>query len=309
MIRIYRDHQRACISPQGSVVAIGAFDGMHLGHQTLLRQVAQHAQTSALAAAVVSFEPLPRAFFGRNPLPRLASVREKISLLDDAGMDIGLLLRFNHALTQMSATDFVEKILLKTLAVRAIYVGEDFHFGHKRQGDIALLRRMGATAGFAVCPLQPVIMHGERVSSSAIRHYLEHSDFARAEALLGRPFSISGRVGHGQQLGRTLGYPTANIMLGGRTVPIAGVFAVRVTVDDDARVYDGVASLGTRPTVNQVNAPLLEVYLFDFEGDLYTRRMRVTFVAKLRAEEKFDNLDALVAQMDDDAMAARQILD
>jgi riboflavin kinase/FMN adenylyltransferase len=307
-MKVYRDVAGPCLAPAGSVVAVGAFDGLHSGHQALLGQVRARAEALGCIPAVVSFEPLPRAFFARSPLPRLASVHEKLEGLCAAGMQQVLLLRFNAALTAMSAEDFVRRVLVARMGAREVWVGADFRFGHRRGGDFALLERMGAELGFAARPMPPVEVDGARVSSSAIRALLAAGDFAGAATLLGRPFAMSGHVVRGNRLGRELGYATANVRLHGRVPPVQGIFAVRIGVGDGPCAWPGVASLGVRPTVNAVAEPVLEAHLFDFDGDLYGRRIGVEFVAKLRDEEKFANVDALVAQMHRDAAAAREAL-
>jgi len=308
MMRLSRDTAGPCLAPGGSVVAVGAFDGLHRGHQALLAEVRVRADELGCVPVVVSFEPLPRAYFSGEPLPRLSSVREKLRGLDAAGMAKTLLLRFDAALTAMSAEDFVRRVLVQRLAVREVWVGADFRFGHKRAGDVAMLERMGAALGFTARTMPSVLLDGSRVSASRVRLLLAAGEFAGAASLLGRPFVIEGRVEQGNQLGRTLGFPTANIHLRDRVSPVHGIFAVRVGLGEAECSWPGVASLGVRPTVNQVSEPLLEVHLFDFEGDLYGRRMAVEFVAKLRDELKFDGLDALKAQMDHDARSAREIL-
>lgn len=308
MTGLSRDIAGSCLAPDGSVVAIGAFDGLHRGHQALLAEVRLRAQALDATPAVVSFEPLPRTYFSREPVPRLSSVREKLEGLAAAGMAQVLLLRFNAALTAMSAEDFVRRVLVERLAAREVWVGEDFRFGHKRAGDVAMLERLGAQWGFLVRVMPPVLLDGARVSATRVRALLAAGEFAGAAPLLGRPFVIEGRVERGNQLGRTLGFPTANIPLHGRVSPVLGIFAVRVGLGRSSCSWPGVASLGLRPTVNQVARPLLEVHLFDFEGDLYGRRMAVEFVAKLRDEQKFDGLAALTSQMHADARLARELL-
>ncbi|MBU6249265.1 MAG: bifunctional riboflavin kinase/FAD synthetase [Xanthomonadaceae bacterium] len=308
MIRLSRDVSGPCLTPRGSVVAIGAFDGLHRGHQALLAEVRERAIALACEPTVVSFEPLPRAYFSPRPVPRLSGVREKLAGLDAAGMSHALLLRFNASLAAMAPDAFVRRVLVERLAAREVWVGGDFRFGHKRAGDVAMLERMGAEFGFTARTMPPVLLHGERLSATRVRELLAAGDFASAAPLLGRPFVIEGRVERGNQLGRTLGYPTANIPLRRRVSPIRGIFAVRVGLGEGECAWPGVASLGVRPTVNEVSQPLLEVHLFDFEGDLYGRRMAVEFVAKLRDEQKFDDLDALTEQMDHDARSARAIL-
>ncbi|HXP01926.1 MAG TPA: bifunctional riboflavin kinase/FAD synthetase [Luteibacter sp.] len=307
-LRLHRDVDGPCLAPEGSVVAIGAFDGLHLGHQAILFEVRRRAEARGLAPAVITFEPLPRAFFSKEPVPRLSGVREKAEGMGAAGIRELLSLRFDEALTMMSAEDFVRKVIVGRMAAREVWVGEDFRFGHRRGGDFALLQTMGAELGFTAHAVPPVLVDGERVSSSKVRTLLAEGRFSDAARLLGRPFVIDGHVEHGQQLGRTLGYPTANVHLSERVSPIHGIFAVRIGVGDGPCSWPGVASLGYRPTVNEVREPLLEAHLFDFSGDLYGQRIGVEFVRKLRDEEKFDGLDALTAQMHQDEIAARQAL-
>jgi riboflavin kinase/FMN adenylyltransferase len=307
MSLLFRDAAGPSLAPGGSVVCVGAFDGVHLGHRALLGRVVARARARGLAACAISFEPIPREFFARgDPVPRLASVREKIERIDEAGIDRLLLLRFNAALAAMEAEDFVERVLRERCGAREIWVGADFRFGHARRGDIALLKTLGARDGFAVETLPDVSIDGERVSSSAIRAHLAAGEFGAASHLLGRPFSIGGHVVRGLQLGRKLGYPTANIRLGRRMSPVGGIFAVRVH-GIESHPLPGVASLGIRPTVDGTE-PLLEAHVFDFDGDLYGRRIDVEFVAKLRDEARFADLDAMVRQIDRDVVEAREIL-
>lgn len=307
MLRIYRDLTGPCLAPKGCVLTIGAFDGLHRGHQALLDRVRERAQARGLVPAAVSFEPLPRGYFAPAPVKRLSAVREKLCGFAAAGIELLLLLRFGAQLASMSAEDFVREVLVARLAAREIWVGKDFRFGHHRIGDVELLRTLEGVGGYTVRVLDAVTVgDGERISASRVRGALGGGDFAHARELLGRPFAISGHVVHGQRLGRTLGYPTANIRLGTRVSPVAGIFAVRVHVGD--AWLPGVASLGVRPTIAGAGEPLLEVHVFDFDGDLYGHRLDVEFVAKLRDEEKFADLAALRAQMDRDAAAARRVL-
>ena len=288
--------------------SVGAFDGLHRGHQALLAQVHERAAKLGLTAIVVSFEPLPRAYFSPEPVARLSSVREKLRGFDEAGMEQVLLLRFNRALTSMTAEDFIRRVLVERLNAREVWVGADFRFGHKRSGDVAMLERVGPELGFTARTMPSVLLDGARVSATRVRMLLAAGEFSGAAPLLGRPFVIEGKVEYGKQLGRQLGYPTANIHLRERTSPVHGIFAVRVGLGESECSWPGVASLGVRPTVNEVPEPLLEVHLFDFEGDLYGQRMAVEFVAKLRDEQKFDNLDELTVQMAKDARQARELL-
>ncbi len=307
MSLLFRDAAGPSLAPSGSVACVGAFDGVHLGHRALLARVVERARAENRTAIAISFEPIPREFFARGArVPRLASVREKIERIRDAGIDRLLLLRFDAKLAAMEAEHFVERVLRERCGVREVWVGADFRFGHQRRGDVAMLERLGAAQGFVARTLPDIAVGGERVSSSAIRAHLAVGEFEDATRLLGRTFSIGGHVVRGQQLGRKLGYPTANVRLGHRVSPVGGIFAVRVRgIERDA--LPGVASLGIRPTVNGTE-PLLEAHLFDFDGDLYGRRIDVEFVAKLREEAKFADLDAMVRQIDRDAAEAREIL-
>ncbi|HEX5960113.1 MAG TPA: bifunctional riboflavin kinase/FAD synthetase [Rhodanobacteraceae bacterium] len=306
-MRIFRDITGPCLAPDGCVLTIGAFDGLHRGHAALLARVRERAVAQGLTPAAITFEPLPRGYFARSPLRRLSSVREKLCGFAEAGIEILLQLRFNAPLVGMSAEDFVRRVLVARMGTREIWVGKDFRFGHNRVGDVALLEAMQGEAGFEVRVLDAVSMgDGERISASRVRGALGASDFAHARELLGHPFTIGGRVVRGRRMGHELGYPTANVRLGKRMAPVSGIFAVRVRVGD--RWLPGVASLGVRPTIAGDGEPLLEAHLFDFDGDLYGQCIEVEFVAKLRDEEKFADLDALRARMDRDAAEARQIL-
>ncbi len=307
MSRLFRDVDRAPRAPQGRVVCIGAFDGLHLGHQALVRRAVSRARESGARAAAVTFDPLPREVFARGAVPpRLMSTRRRAEGLFDLGIDDVALLRFDPRLSGMSAEDFVARVLVDGLQARDVWVGPDFRFGRARGGDLDLLRREGATRGFTADAIDPVDAGGERVSSTRIRQALADGDFDLAARLLGRPYDIEGRVVRGRQLGRTLGYPTANLRLPRGTPPLSGIFATRVHGLSPAPLA-AVSSLGTRPTVGGIE-PLLETHIFDFDADIYTRRIRIEFVAKLRDELKFDGLDALVAQMDRDSEQARRIL-
>ena len=308
MSRLFRDVESGCRYPRGSVVCIGAFDGLHLGHQALVRHAVARARALDLPALALSFEPLPREYFApAAPPPRLLMPRAKVDGLLDLGADAVGLLRFDARLSAMSGEDFVRRVLLQGLQVREVWVGPDFRFGKARDGDIALLQRIGGECGFTASEITPVQVDGTRVSSTRIRALLQTGDFAAAARLLGRPYAIGGRVVRGKQLGRTLGYPTANVRLAGKVPALSGIYATRVHGLDDAGPRASVSSLGTRPTVDGVE-PLLEAHLFDFDGDLYGRRIEVEFVAKLRDEARFTDLEALTAQMHHDAAQARAIL-
>jgi len=306
MNTVYRDVAGPCLAPQGSVVCIGAFDGVHRGHQAVLERVRARASDLRSTPVAVSFAPIPRAYFAE--VPQLTSPREKIKALIDAGMQRVLLLRFNAQLADMTAEDFIARVLVDRLATREVWVGDGFKFGHGRKGDLTMLQELGVEEWFTADVVAPFVVDGERVSSSRIRTLLAAGEFDAVETLLGRRFSIGGHVVHGQQLGRKLGYPTANIPLRSRSAPVGGVFAVRVRGAAPA-ARPGVASLGVRPTIAEATGEtLLEAHLFDFDGDLYGKRLEVEFVKKLRNEEKFPDIGAMVQQIDRDAQAARKIL-
>jgi len=291
---------------RSAVVTIGNFDGLHLGHQTLIRCCKSLAADQS-PIAVVSFEPLPLAWFRPDAAPaRLMSVRQKLEQLADAAVDLTWLMRFNQALASMSAEDFVQLVLVETLSARHVVVGEDFRYGSGRQGDIDSLRRSGARFGFELSAVPMLDVEGQRASSSNIRSCLANGDLEQAKILMGRPFRMSGRVIRGRQLGRKLGYPTANIKLAALPSPLMGVFAIRVCRNDTDWI-DGVANLGTRPAVGG-EGMLLEAHLFDFEGNLYGERLEVEFVKKLRDETNFEDIDDLVVQMQEDERQARNYL-
>ena len=307
MTSLFRDLHGAPRGPRGSVACIGAFDGLHLGHRALVRRALARARELDADATVVSFDPLPREFFARGDKPpRLMLPRAKFEGLRDLGVDAVGLLRFDAKLAAMPAQDFVRELLVERLRVREVWVGPGFRFGHARGGDLALLQRIGADAGFAAHAIEPVLLGGEAVSSTRIRVALAAGDFDLAERLLGRRYAIGGHVVRGRQLGRTLGFPTANLRFGGKTPALRGIYATLVH-GIGAAPMPSVSSFGTRPTVDGVE-PLLEAHLFDFDGDLYGKRIEVEFVAKLRDEERFPDLDALVEQMRIDATRAREIL-
>ena len=292
--------------PQGSVVCIGAFDGLHLGHRALVRRAVGRAQALGVPAVALSFEPLPREFFARDqPPPRLTLARGKVQGLRELGADGVGLLRFDAKLSAMTAEDFVRRLLVQRLAAREVWIGPEFRFGHKRGGDLPLLQAMGKELGFSAGEIEPVQALGERVSSTRIREALRARDFLQAENLLGRPYAIGGRVVRGKQLGRTLGFPTANLRFP-KTPALSGIYATWVHGLGE-KPMASVSSFGTRPTVQGVE-PLLEAHLFDFDGDLYGRHIEVEFVAKLRDELKFPDLPALTEQMHRDADNARRLL-
>jgi riboflavin kinase/FMN adenylyltransferase len=307
MTRLFRDAQGSVLAPRGSVVAIGAFDGIHRGHQQLLARVRDRAAARSLESAVVSFEPLPRQYFqGRDGVTRLTSPRQRIGEILSRVDRIGLL-RFDQPLAETEAEAFVASVLVGRLHAREVWVGPAFRFGRGRRGDLALLQELGARHGFVAHEVDSVESDGARISATRIRAALAESRFGEAAAMLGQPFTMGGRVVHGAQLGRKLGFPTANLRIPYGRAPVHGIFAVRVH-GPGLQAWPGVASLGTRPTVAGTE-PLLEAHLFDFDGDLYGRLLSIEFVAKLRDERHFASLDALVAQMAEDSNAARAVLE
>jgi riboflavin kinase/FMN adenylyltransferase len=292
---------------RGCVATIGNYDGVHRGHQHMIAAVRARASALGVPTVVITFEPTPREFFEGPAAPsRLTRLREKLEALSLYGMDRVVALSFDRRMQGLGADEFVDRLLVRGLGVRHMVVGHDFHFARRREGSIGTLRAAGEAHGFTVEEVGQFLLDGERVSSSLVREALNRGDLERATRLLGRPYRMAGRVRLGKKLGRTLGYPTANLALQRKVVPLWGIFAVRVSgaglVDHPA-----VSSLGTRPTVNGTD-PLLEVHLFDYDGNLYGQHLDVDFVARLRDERKFESLDALVEQMHRDAAAARAIL-
>lgn len=290
---------------KGCVATIGSFDGVHLGHQAILLQLLALAHQHNLPAVVIVFEPQPQEFFSGEKAPaRLMRLREKVQALLAAGVNRVLCLPFNDALRSLSAEVFVQQVLIDGLAIQHLVVGDDFRFGCDRRGDFSLLQRMGSDQGFSVTDTCTLEIHGERVSSTRIRQLLEVGDFAHAETLLGKSYSINGRVAYGQQLGRKLGVPTANVHLRRYRSPLQGVFAVTATFRDGF-VHHGVANVGVRPTVTGDKKPLLEVHLFDFSRTVYGEMIDVAFHKKLRDEKKFASLDELQAQLQTDIAQAK----
>lgn len=301
-------HNLKQITP-GCVASIGNFDGVHLGHQALFQALKTQGQRLGLPVCLICFEPQPLEYFAKDKAPaRLSRLREKLRVMQEMGIDQVLLLKFNHQLAHLTAEDFVQQILVEGLGVRFLYVGDDFRFGQGRKGDTRLLQQMGAEAGFALGQLETLMQAGERVSSTRIRAALQEADLKRAKVCLGRPYSLCGRVEHGNKRGRTIGFPTANINLQRLNPPISGVFAVRVHGLKPDQSLPGVANLGTRPTVAGPPKRLLEVHLFDFTSDIYGKRIRVEFIARLRPERSFESFEALRQQIELDAAQARALL-
>lgn len=297
-------------SSPGYVATIGGFDGIHRGHRVLIQRARQLARAAGLQSMVLTFEPIPKEFFSPDQPPaRLTNLRERWRLLQQDGPEVFCALHFNERLRQMRAGEFAA--MLSAGGIRHIVIGHDFRAGFRGEANAEWFRAQGPGLGIAVEVVAPVLEGGLRIGSGAIRDALAEGDLALAARLLGRPYSMRGRVVGGERLGRRLGFPTANLRLARRQAPMNGIFAVHVRVPGaqagNPAVLDGVASLGTRPTVGGL-VPLLEVHIFDFAGDLYGRELEVVFVARLRDELKFGAVDEMVAQMHRDADAARQAL-
>ena len=303
-MRLLRGTHHVPAALRGGVVTIGTFDGLHLGHQALIERAVERARATGRPALMLTFEPMPREFLQpAAPPARLTNLRERWRLLERSGLDALVLLRFDDALRAQGGAQFLQR-LTEELEVSGLVVGHDFRFGREGEANTQFLLEAGRSRGFAVEVIDPVMLGSERVSSSGVREALAACALPQAARLLGRPYSMRGRVVAGQQLGRTLGFPTANIRLRRRKLPLGGIFAVRVHGIGEAP-YGGVASLGTRPTVGGVE-PLLETFVFDFSGDLYGRELEIEFVAHLRDELRFESVELMVVQMQVDAREARE---
>ena len=296
-----RPHHRGC------ALTIGNFDGVHRGHQAVFAQLAEIAKDNMVPGTALTFEPQPREFFsGENAPARLTRFREKVEALARTPLDRVVVEPFTQAFSQLSPEAFINDVLIEALDVRHVVVGEDFHYGHRARGSFMALQEAGQKFGFGVSRCVTFELDGRRVSSSWVRDALAGGELAEAGNLLGRPYCIQGRVARGRELGRTIGFPTANVPLWRLSTPLSGVYAVRVHGLAEASLA-GVANLGTRPTVKGSHR-LLEVHLFDFDQDIYGRHVSVEFAHKLRDEKKFDSLDALKAQIAEDGDAARGLL-
>lgn len=297
----YRDLQ------DGSVVTIGSFDGLHLGHQRLLESVKEKSLSDGVPSIVMSFEPTPSEYFSAsNPPARLMRFREKFEALAKYDIDLFFCPRFGPAMRDLRAGSFIRRILVHGLNARHLVVGDDFKFGHNREGNVGQLLRCARALDYSVEQVPSIVEGRRRVSSTAIRELLRSGDLDGAAELLGRPYRMSGRIVLGRQVGRKLGMPTANVNVQRLQTAVQGIFAVRVSGLEEG-VLDGVASLGTRPTFGLV-IPILEVHILDFDREIYGEHIQVDFIAHLRGEENFDAIDELVAQMNRDAENARSIL-
>lgn len=295
-------------------LTIGNFDGMHIGHQAVIARLRAQARTRSLPVCILTFEPHPRAYFaalataaGRPEIgtpARISTLRDKLTRLAECGVDAVCVARFDARLASLAPERFIDEVLVRRLQTRYLLIGDDFRFGARRAGDFGLLQRRAPAAGFELARLDTIEHDHQRVSSSAVRAALQSGDFETAATLLGRPYSISGRVLHGRKLGRTLGFPTLNVRIPFARPAVHGVYIVRAHGLRSTPVA-GVASLGTRPAVERDGALLLEVHLFDFSEAVYGRLVEVEFIAKLRDETSFDSIEALRAQIEDDARQAR----
>lgn len=291
---------------KGCVLTIGKFDGVHLGHQAVLKNLVKKARQMQLPATVMIFEPQPEELFKPDSAPaRLSSLRDKYQELSALGVDRLLCVRFNGHFAALSAEAFIEELLVAKLGIRFLVVGDDFRFGQRRIGDFDMLQQAGQKCGFDVVSTQSFRLQDCRISSSAIRQALADNNFEQAQAMLGRAFRFNGRVVHGDKKGRTIGFPTANIMLKGANSPLLGVFAVKVRIA--GKLYSGVANIGRRPTVGGLRRQL-EVNIFDYADNLYGQHISVEPVAKLRDEIKFSSFSELQQQIKQDASQAKQLL-
>lgn len=288
------------------VATMGNFDGMHRGHQAILTELITQAQARQLPAVVIVFEPQPREFFTPQQAPaRLLRLVEKIQFLQGMPIDYVLCLRFTQSFAQQTASDFVQSVLVDAIGARLLIIGEDVRFGYQRQGNVQLLRSLGANNAMDVMVMPTIHQQDKRASSTWVRQALAHGNLSLARQLLERDYSLWGRVVRGQQRGRTIGVPTANIQLKRGVIPLSGVYAVHV--EHAQQRYRGIANIGSRPTVGG-GLPQLEAHLFDFDGDLYGKRLRVTFLHKLRDEQRFASFELLKTQIWQDIAAARAVL-
>ena len=290
---------------RGCAVTVGAFDGIHLGHQAVLGHLKSKANDMGLPSTVIVFEPLPREYF--RPLeapPRITNFRERLTFLAGTGVDRVLVLKFDESLRAMSAEQFIRRVFVEGLGAEYIALGDDFRFGNSREGDFAFAQAMSEKFGYEVHQTSTIELSGERVSSTRIRETLAEGGFQEAALLLGRPYTMTGRVEHGKKLGRELGSPTANIRIGRIRSPLAGVYVVLATGAGLDGV-PGVANVGTRPTFNDSLQANLEVHILDVDGDFYGQRLTVEFLCKLREEKKYESLEALKAGIAADIKQAR----
>lgn len=304
MIQVFHTVAAARAALGSCVVTIGKYDGMHLGHQKILHELKAEAGRLQVPTLVILSEPQPEEFFAGDAAPvRLNAFHDKVRFLGDFGIDAVFCFGFDKDTSTQAPEVFVREVLLRGLGMRSVVVGDDFRFGHNRTGSIATLQQLAQAGNFNVRPIAPCIESGERISSTLIRRYLQQGDCERASGCLGRPYSISGQVVEGRKLGRQLGFPTANLQLTSNRLPLTGIFVVEVLVA--GTTYKAVASVGYNPTVSDGSQAALEVYLLDFDGDLYGSSLTVSFLHKLRDEQKFTGLEPLKQQISADVQDAR----
>jgi riboflavin kinase / FMN adenylyltransferase len=306
-MRLIRGIPHLPVFKNGCVLSIGNFDGVHLGHQAVIKKLAGRGKVLGLPVVIMVFEPQPLEYFlGADAPPRLTRLREKIIQLAKLPVDDLVIVRFNKQIANYEAALFIEEVLISKLNVKHLVIGDDFHFGKARQGDFALLKEKGKAFGFQVEDTGSLQVSGQRVSSTLIRKALAMGDLDKAGAMLGYPYSVCGRIVHGDKRGRTIGYPTANIRMSRKNIPVSGVFAVTMTGIDGLE-FQGVANVGVRPTVDGSNNVVLETFLFDFNKDIYGCYVEVHFKQKIRAEQRFQTVDGLIAQIEEDVAAAKKI--
>ena len=306
-MEVIEQHQGFCQRYSRCVATIGKFDGVHLGHQAILGQLKGKAAQLDLPSLVILIEPHPEEFFASSPdqcPARLTTLKEKLVLLASMEVDFVYLLKFDQALSQLSAEDYISSILVEGLGIAAFIVGNDFRYGHQRKGDFKLLQKFGAESDFEVIETATCEVDGYRVSSTLVRQQLEAANFSLVERLLGRAYAISGEVVEGQKLGTDLGFPTCNVNLHRQRIPLQGVYACEVELD--GKCYAAAVNIGYRPTVTDQGEALLEAHLLDFEGNLYGRELEVVFRDKVREEEKYDSLEILKKQIAADVEQIRQ---
>ena len=307
-MQLIRGFNKKSSNNPGVVATIGNFDGVHLGHQIIFKKLLQKSSSLGLSSTVIAFEPTAKEFFSKNNAPpRLTRFREKFSLINDLGIDQFVCLPFNAALANMPAESFVENVLVDYLNIKHLTVGDNFRFGKNRTGDYELLKNLSDKFNYAVENTDSYCVNGDRVSSSSIRKCLANGDLATAEQFLGRTYSMSGHVIHGDKKGRTIGFPTANIPIKRIKSPVSGVFAVKVIIEDGTEQY-GVANIGHRPTVDGTKTQL-EVHLFNFSKDIYRKHLTVYFYKKIRDEIKFESFEALKRQIHQDSDTAKKYFD
>jgi riboflavin kinase/FMN adenylyltransferase len=301
LIRTIHRHKNDSL---GAVATIGNFDGVHLGHQVVINKITQQGITLSLPSMVISFEPSAKEFFlGQNAPARLTNFREKFSLIDKFGIDQFVCLNFNNELSSMPAETFIKKILIDTLHIKHLTVGDNFRFGKNRKGDFELLKNLSNKLNYQVENTDSFISDGKRVSSTLIREFLKAGDLDAAKKMLSREYSMSGRVIHGDKQGRTIGFPTVNIPIKRSNCAVNGVFAVNVSMENGSE-YHGVANIGHRPTVGGIRTQL-EVHIFKFSQEIYGKFLTVTFCKKLRDEKKFESFKDLKKQIEQDSMSAQ----